>query len=111
MEERLVKLEQILHKLFCCNSNQFQGPPGLQGEPGLDGAQGPQGEPGPIGPAGLNWQGTWVSGVIYSQNDAVSYNGASYFLNCESTATFETETPLDNTCWVLLANIGTYPHC
>lgn len=88
MEERLVKLEQILHKLFCCNSNQFQGPPGIQGEPGLDGAQGPQGPPGPIGPAGLVWQGEFVSCVVYQQNDAVGYNGASYYVTCETSADY-----------------------
>ena len=88
MEERLVKLEQILHKLFCCNSNQFQGPPGIQGEPGLDGPQGPQGPPGPIGPAGLVWQGEFVSCVVYQQNDAVGYNGASYYVTCETSADY-----------------------
>jgi len=85
MEERLVKLEQILHKLFCCNSNQFQGPPGLQGEPGLDGNQGPQGPPGPVGPAGLIWQGQFVPCNVYQHNDAVGYNGASYYVTCETS--------------------------
>ena len=85
MEERLVKLEQILHKLFCCNSSQFQGPPGLQGEPGLDGAQGPQGPPGPIGPAGLVWQGQFEPCTVYQHNDAVGYNGASYYVTCETS--------------------------
>jgi hypothetical protein len=105
MEERIAKLEQILHKLFCCNNSQFTGPQGPQGPTGI-GIQGPPGVPGAVGPAGLNWQGVWTSGVVYLQNDAVSYNGSSYFLNCESTEGFEDESPLDNSCWVLLANQG-----
>lgn len=104
MEERIAKLEQILHRLFCCNTNQFTGPMGPPGPAGT-GIQGPPGPQGPIGPAGLEWQGSWVSGVIYSQNDAVGYDGASYFVTCETV-----ENPLlppnINPCFALLANVG-----
>lgn len=106
MEERIVKLEQILHKLFCCNSNQFQGPPGIQGPPGANGAQGPQGPPGPIGPAGLVWQGEFVSCLVYQQNDAVGYNGASYYVTCPTSA--------DYPCYsYMLSGTGTlgFPSC
>jgi hypothetical protein len=105
LEERLGRLEGIINKLFCCDSSQFTGPQGPQGIPGI-GTEGPPGADGAVGPAGLNWQGVWESGVLYSQNDAVSYGGSSWFLNCESTETFENENPADNPCWVLLANMG-----
>ena len=109
LEERLSKLESILHRLFCCDTNQFtgpQGPQGPQGEDGEDGIQGPPGVDGLITFQNLNWMGEFTPCVIYNQFDAVSYLGSSYFLNCESSATFECETPTDNVCWILLANAG-----
>lgn len=106
-EERLSKLEKMIYKLVCCDNNELVGPPGLQGPTG------PQGEPGPPGADGLitfqnlNWMGAWESCVIYEQFDAISYSGNSYFLNCESSASFECETPdMNPTCWILLANAG-----
>lgn len=110
IEERVTRLEKILNKVLCCETNEFTGPQGPVGAPGRDGApgsEGPQGVPGPVGPAGLNWMGTFVPCVIYSQNDAVSFGGASYFVTCEDTSTGECESPYDNTsCWALLANQG-----
>lgn len=49
---------------------------------GPQGQQGIQGDPGPIGPTGatgIEWQGEWDNSVNYSNNDAVFYNGASWF--------------------------------
>lgn len=103
LEERLKRLEGILNNLFCCDTNQFTGP---QGPPGPTGPTGPAGPEGAIIFQNLNWMGAFTPCVIYDQFDAVSYLGSSYFLNCESSATFECESPLDNTCWVLLANAG-----
>jgi len=95
---------------MCCDTNVFTGPQGTPGEDGINGAQGPQGPqgvPGPVGPTGLNWQGTFVPCVVYSENDAVSFDGSSYFVTCETTDGAECETPYDNTsCWGLLANEG-----
>lgn len=60
--------------------------------------------PGPVGPAGLNWQGQWTSGASYVEDDAVGYNGASWFC---INATSGTTTPnLDVSSWALLASQG-----
>lgn len=77
---------------------------GLQGPPGPQGNQGIQGEPGPVGPAGLNWQGSWVSGTSYVADDAVGYDGASYF--CIQATSGTTAPSLDTTHWALLASQG-----
>lgn len=106
LEERLSKLESIIHRLFCCDNSQFTGSQGPQGPMGENGEPGPPGVPGAIIFQNLNWTGAWVSGGAYAQFDVVSYNGSSYFLNCEDTGGFENETPPDNSCWVLLANAG-----
>lgn len=106
LEERLSKLESILHRLFCCDTNQFTGPQGPQGPQGETGEPGPPGADGAIIFQNLNWMGEFTPCVIYNQFDAVSYNGSSYFLNCEDSGSFECEYPIDNTCWVLLANAG-----
>jgi hypothetical protein len=84
------------------------GPTGPKGDTGDTGAQGPegaQGVPGPVGPAGLNWQGAWSAAGTYVIDDAVGYNGASWFCiaNVGPTAT----TPnADPTKWALLASQG-----
>jgi hypothetical protein len=85
LEERLSKLESILHRLFCCDTNQFTGPQGPQGPQGEPGLQGPPGAEGAVGPAGLNWQGEWTPCVVYQENDAVGYNGASYYVTCPTS--------------------------
>lgn len=74
------------------------------GAQGPQGVQGPAGPLGPVGPAGLNWQGAWVSGTSYVEDDAVGYDGASWFC---ILATSGTTTPdLDTTNWALLASQG-----
>jgi hypothetical protein len=84
-----------------------QGPQGPQGDTGPQGPQGPQGVPGPTGPAGLLWKGQWVVGTEYFENDAVGYDGASWFLYTESNAGSENENPADNPGnWALLAAEG-----
>ena len=85
----------------------LQGDPGtqgIQGEIGLQGPIGPQGVAGPVGPAGLNWQGVWVSGTSYVVDDAVGYNGASWF--CINNTAGISSPDLDPTNWALLASQG-----
>lgn len=108
MEERIARLEALLHKLLCCTPPVVgpQGPQGPMGNPGEPGEEGPPGADGAIIFENLNWQGEFVPCVVYSQFDAVSYLGSSYFLNCEDSTGFECENPIDNSCWVLLANAG-----
>lgn len=72
-----------------------QGPQGVEGPPGVDGA---------VGPAGLNWQGAWVSGTSYVADDAVGYGGASWFCILATSGT--TDPDLDTTHWALLASQG-----
>jgi len=74
------------------------------GAEGPQGVEGPAGPPGPVGPAGLNWQSSWVSGTSYVADDAVGYDGASWFC---ILATSGTTTPdVDSTHWALLASQG-----
>ena len=67
---------------------------------------GPEGPMGPIGisPAGLAWQGAWVSGTSYSVNDTVGFGGASYF--CYSATSGTTDPTIDTAHWALLAAQG-----
>lgn len=71
---------------------------------GPQGPQGPQGVAGPVGPAGLEWQGAWVSGASYAVDDAVGYDGASWF--CIAATTGTTAPDADPTHWALLAAEG-----
>ena len=71
---------------------------------GAQGPIGPQGVPGPVGPAGLEWQGAWVSGATYAIDDAVGYDGASWF--CIAPTSGTTTPDLDTTHWALLAAQG-----
>jgi hypothetical protein len=80
------------------------GPLVPAGPAGPQGVAGPAGVPGPVGPAGLEWQGSWVSGASYVEDDAVGYDGASYFCILATTGT--TEPDLDTTHWALLASQG-----
>lgn len=59
-----------------------QGPQGLQGIPGEKGQKGDQGPQGPVGATGatgIEWKGLWKNDSDYINNDAVFYNGASWF--------------------------------
>lgn len=80
------------------------GPAGAQGVQGPTGETGAQGIAGAVGPAGLIWEGTWVSGTSYSVNDAVAYGGASYF--CYNATSGTTNPALDTANWALLASQG-----
>jgi len=77
------------------------GPAGVQGPTGLQGIQGIQ---GPVGPAGLTWEGTWVSGTSYTVNDSVGYNGASWY--CIAPTSGTTPPDLATANWALLASQG-----
>lgn len=71
----------------------------------IPGPQGPQGVAGPIGPtgaSGINWMGTWNSGTTYAANDAVFYDGSSYFASGAST----NDLPDDGAPWYQLAMQG-----
>jgi hypothetical protein len=60
----------------------FTIPRGDQGEQGIQGIQGIQGNTGATGATGatgIEWEGTWSNTVDYINNDAVFYNGASWF--------------------------------
>jgi hypothetical protein len=82
-----------------------QGPIGPAGPQGVQGPIGAQGIPGPVGPAGLNWQGAWSALGTYVIDDAVGYNGASWF--CINPVGPSVTTPdLDPTNWALLAAEG-----
>lgn len=72
---------------------------------GPQGPEGPQGPPGPVGPAGLEWRGQWSISESYIIDDAVGYNGASYFCISNNTGTPPTEK-LTDTNWALLAAEG-----
>jgi hypothetical protein len=74
------------------------------GSAGPQGVQGIPGTPGAVGPAGLNWQGSWVSGTSYVADDAVGYDGASWFCILATSGT--TAPNLATTNWALLASQG-----
>jgi hypothetical protein len=74
------------------------------GAQGPQGVQGPPGPLGPVGPAGLTWRGAWVSGTSYVANDAVGYNGASYFCILATSGT--TNPSVSPVNWALLASQG-----
>jgi hypothetical protein len=74
------------------------------GPTGAQGIQGPAGVPGPVGPAGLTWRGTFTPGTSYILNDAVGYNGASYY--CILATSSVTVPSANTTNWALLASQG-----
>lgn len=58
------------------------GPEGPRGPQGIEGPAGERGERGPVGPAGaigITWRGQWDVGVDYVDNDAVYWEGSSWF--------------------------------
>lgn len=78
-----------------------------KGGQGVQGVPGSPGVPGPVGPAGLNWQGTWNPSTSYVADDAVGYNGASYFCIQNIAGNIANQNPfLDTTNWALLAAQG-----
>lgn len=78
-----------------------------QGSQGIQGIPGSPGVPGPVGPAGLNWQGSWNPSTSYVVDDAVGYNGASYFCIQNIPGNIANQNPfLDTTNWALLAAQG-----
>jgi hypothetical protein len=87
---------------------EIEANPGATGATGATGAQGPtgpQGVPGPVGPAGLNWQGEWDPVGNYEIDDAVAYDGASWF--CIQAVSASASPPNeDSTNWALLAAQG-----
>lgn len=76
------------------------------GSEGPQGIQGPAGPPGPVGPAGLNWQGAWDTDSSYAVDDAVGFNGASWFCISEVTGTGNANPEEDTVSWALLAAQG-----
>ena len=76
------------------------------GAQGPQGVQGPAGPLGPVGPAGLNWQGVWGDETAYFVDDAVSWNGASWFCILDTTLTVNPFPDEDTTHWALLASQG-----
>ena len=86
------------------NSGGGGGGVGPEGPPGQQGLQGVPGTPGTVGPAGLNWQGAWVLGTSYVADDAVGYDGASWF--CTLPTSGSQPPNLDTEHWALLASQG-----
>ena len=74
---------------------------------GAKGDKGDKGDPGKtvVGPAGLIWKGLWVQGNAYTENDAVGYDGSSYFC-VQSIADSQVDPLTDTTTWALLAAQG-----
>jgi hypothetical protein len=75
------------------------------GAEGPQGVEGPAGPPGPVGPAGLEWQGQWSAEGSYVEDDAVGYDGASWFcINDVSESDIPPDEDTEN--WALLAAQG-----
>jgi len=75
------------------------------GSEGPQGVQGPAGPIGPVGPAGLEWQGQWSPEGTYVEDDAVGYDGASWFC-IGDVGPSETPPDEDTANWALLASQG-----
>jgi len=87
-------------------SNSGQPVEGPQGPQGIQGPTGPQGLLGPVGPAGLTWQGSWDANTTYSQDDAVGFDGASWFCISAISGTGNDDPSIDTMHWALLASQG-----
>lgn len=70
------------------------------------GPAGPQGLEGPTGSYGFVWQGTWSATGVYAVNDAVGYNGATYFAH-NPVGPSATTPDVDTANWALVAAFGT----
>jgi hypothetical protein len=75
-----------------------------RGDKGEKGDTGETGATGPTGATGLNWQGTWSNTTDYVNDDAVYYNGASWFASGDPTV--GEEPTLSATHWMPLALQG-----
>lgn len=107
-DKAITFLESIMayEKYLAGDLNGAPGPSGEKGGKGDKGDQGLQGEegpPGPIGPAGLVWKGQWEAETSYVTDDAVGYEGASYFCIAENQGDLPTNSP---NSWALLASQG-----
>jgi len=76
------------------------------GSQGPQGVQGPAGPPGPVGPAGLEWRGAWNTNTSYAVDDAVGFNGSSWFCISAVTGTGNSNPEIATTKWALLASQG-----
>jgi hypothetical protein len=76
------------------------------GSEGPQGVQGPAGPPGPVGPAGLEWRGAWNTNSSYAVDDAVGFNGSSWFCISAVTGTGNSNPEVATTKWALLASQG-----
>ena len=104
-EENLLSfISKQLEYLTNVAYNSGGGGSGGVGPQGPQGVEGPAGPLGPVGPAGLEWKGTWVSGTSYIADDAVGYDGASWFCILATSGT--TAPNLATTNWALLASQG-----
>jgi hypothetical protein len=75
-----------------------------KGDKGDKGDTGETGAVGPTGATGLNWQGVWSSTTDYVNDDAVYYNGSSWFAAGDPTVA---EVPeIGATHWMPLALQG-----
>lgn len=100
VEKKTANINSLSEPFTIEDIASFVGP----GATGPQGVQGPAGPIGPVGPAGLTWKGAWASGTSYVADDAVGYNGASWFC---ILATSGTSNPsVDTTHWALLAAQG-----
>jgi len=81
------------------------GATGATGATGAAGPQGATGAQGPVGPTGLTWRGAWSSAASYVVDDAVGYNGASWFC-INAVANSSTSPNSDPINWALLASQG-----
>jgi hypothetical protein len=57
-------------------SEEWENVGNIQGPTGPTGVTG---DTGPTGPIGINWQGSWDENINYVVNDAVFYEGSSWF--------------------------------
>lgn len=104
-------LEQVKRNTKCisklqCQIDDIELTPGPAGLTGPQGAQGIPGIDGAVGPAGLEWQGLWDADATYAADDAVSFNGASWFCINPIATTGNLDPSLDTNTWALLAAQG-----
>lgn len=86
-EDDLVLIQNDLGEI---NVGSVRGPTGPEGQTG------PTGQMGPVGPEFMVWRGAWNESTDYSENDAVSYLGSSYFATAEPGVN---DIPTDGSPW------------